>query len=41
MNLHKKEIREIFERRLSGEEIDHNGNPLNPYEKKDDESSGK
>ena len=33
LNLHDKEIRAIFERRLAGEQIDSKGRPLNPFEK--------
>jgi hypothetical protein len=38
LNLHDKETRDIFERRLSGEKIDSKGRPLNPFEKKENES---
>ena len=30
LDLHDKKIRDIFERRLAGEEIDHRGRPLDP-----------
>ena len=36
LNLHDKEVRDIFERRLAGEEIDSQGRPLNPFEKPED-----
>lgn len=37
LNLHEKETRDIFERRLAGEEIDSKGRPLNPFEKPEEE----
>jgi len=37
LNLHDKETREIFTRRLAGEKIDTKGRPLNPFEKNEEE----
>ena len=30
-DLHRKDKREVFERRLGGEQIDENGHPLDPF----------
>lgn len=38
LNLHDKETKEIFERRLAGEQIDSKGRPLNPFEKPAEDS---
>ena len=36
-DLHKSDKRDIFWQRMAGEEIDEEGNPLDPYASEDDE----
>jgi len=36
-DLHDNKNRDVFDRRLAGEKIDHKGNPINPYEEEEEE----
>ena len=36
-DLHDKQYREAFEKRLAGEEVDYKGNPLNPNAEEEEE----